>query len=51
MYNVDIYTDNHDRCGDILVPGKTLKNFFVDCRIMKNRVIRDDTPRGWKLQL
>jgi len=27
MYNVYIYTDNHDRCGDILVPGKTLKIF------------------------
>jgi hypothetical protein len=35
MYNVDIYTDNHDRCGDILVPGKTQKNFSWIAGLLK----------------
>ena len=51
MYKVDFYTDNHVRCGERVVPLQNSKNLFMDFRIIKNRVIRDDTHWEGKLQL
>jgi hypothetical protein len=51
MYKIDLYTDHHHRCGDILASQQNSGNLLGDCRIMKNRVIRDDTSGEGIFQL